>query len=150
MRLSHLVLLALAWLIAGSVPAQELVVFAYPGMPKTDAATLQRLYTGRIVSIRQQSAQPVALVAGHPVRRDFLARLFGQDEGEYIAYWLVRRYVGKGAPPQEFADVDELIGFVTRTPGAVGYALADRLPAGSNIIFRLQPDGRRDSPDTPK
>lgn len=136
MRSSHLLLLVIAWLLAGGVLAQDVVVFAHPGMPKTDAPTLQRLYTGRIVSINQQAARPVGLVAGHPVRREFLARLLGQDEGEYTAYWLVRRYVGKGAPPQEFADVEEVIRFVATTPGTVGYAPVGKLPAGSNIIFR--------------
>lgn len=136
MRRSGLLLLVLAWLAAGSVLAQDVVVFAHPGMPKTDAATLQRLYTGRVVSISQQAARPVGLVAGHPVRREFLIRLLGQDEAEYTAYWLVRRYVGKGAPPQEFADIDELVRFVAATPGTVGYAPVAKLPAGANIIFR--------------
>ena len=136
MKRAQLFLAFLAWLLAGAVLAQEIVVFAHRGMPKSDAVTLKRLYTGRIVSISQLAARPVNLVAGHPVRETFLAKMLGQDEREYTAYWLVRRYVGKGAPPAEFATVDELIAFVVSTPGAVGYAPASQLPAGSNIIFR--------------
>ena len=136
MKRGHLLLLTLAFLMAGAAGAQEIVVFAYRGMPKSDAATLKRLYTGRIVSIGQQSAQPVNLVAGHPLRDAFLARLLGQDEREYTGYWLVRRYVGKGAPPTEFATVEELVAYVGSTPGAVGYATANLLQPDSNIIFR--------------
>lgn len=136
MKRRHLLFMLLAWLAMGTVQAQEIVVFAHHGMPKSDAVTLKRLYTGRVVSIGQQAARPLNLVPGHPVRIAFLDKLLGQDEREYAAYWLVRRYVGKGAPPTEFATVDELIVFVVSTPGAVGYAPASQLPADSNIIFR--------------
>ena len=136
MKRGYLLLMILTSLLAGAVLADDLVVFAHRGMPKSDAATLKRLYTGRIVSISQQSARPVNLVAGHPLRDVFLARLIGQDEREYTGYWLVRRYVGKGAPPAEFATVEEMIEFVGNTPGAVGYAPANLLPPDSNIIFR--------------
>lgn len=129
-------LLFLACLATGTALAQEIVVFAHRGMPKSDAVTLKRLYTGRIVSISQQSARPVNLVPGHPVRKVFLEKLLGQDEREYTGYWLVRRYVGKGAPPAEVASVEEMIEFVGGTPGAVGYAPVSQLPADSNIIFR--------------
>lgn len=136
MKRDHLLLLILAWLTFDAAGAQDLVVFAYRGMPKSDAVTLKRLYTGRVVSINQQSARPVNLVAGHPLRASFLATLLGQDEREYTGYWLVRRYVGKGAPPAEFATVEELIAHVSTTPGAVGYAPFSQLPPDSNIIFR--------------
>jgi hypothetical protein len=126
----------LLWLVASGALAQGVVVFAHAGLPKSDAATLQRLYTGRVVSIGQRAAQPLNLPAGHPVRREFLDQVLGQDEAQYTGYWLVRRYVGKGAPPPELADIDELISYVVATPGAVGYAPATRLPVGSNIIFR--------------
>lgn len=136
MRRRFRLLRCLAWLAAGPALAQDVVVFAHEGMPKSDAATLQRLYTGRAVSINQRAARPLHLVAGHPVRREFLDKVLAQDEGQYTGYWLVRRYVGKGAPPLEFAELDELIRFVAATPGAVGYAPAAKLPPGSNIIFR--------------
>lgn len=115
---------------------EAIAVVAFPGIPKADLSTLQRLYTGRIVSINQQSAFPVNLPSGHPVRQQFLETVLGQDEDHYTGYWLVRRYVGKGAPPQEVADIDELLRFVQTTPGAVGYVPVSRLPQGANVIFR--------------
>jgi hypothetical protein len=105
-------------------------------LPKTDLPSLQRLYTGRVVSIGQQAATPVNLPAGNPVRQRFLETVLGQDEEQYAGYWLVRRYVGKGAPPQELRDVDELLRYVSTTPGAVVYVPASRVPPEANIIFR--------------
>lgn len=120
----------------GALAGEPIVVIAYPGIPKTDAVSLQRLYTGRSVSIAQLSAVPVNLPAGHPARQQFLETLLGQDEEQYTAYWLVRRYVGKGAPPKEVAEVDEVLAYVRNTPGAVGYLPLSAVPPGSNVIFR--------------
>lgn len=135
MKKRLLVLLFAQLASGGTFAGEPVAVIAHAGMPKTDAAALQRLYTGRSVSISQLSAIPVNLQAGHPVRQSFLESL-GQDEEQYTAYWLVRRYVGKGAPPKELTDVGEMLDYVRNTPGAVGYLPLSSVPQGVNIIFR--------------
>jgi len=115
---------------------EAIAVIAFHGLPKADLSTVQRLYTGRIVSINQQPAIPVNLPPGHPVRQQFLETVLGQDEEHYTGYWLVRRYVGKGAPPLVVSDLDELMRVVQSTPGAVGYVPVSRLPQGANVIWR--------------
>lgn len=133
MRCLLLLLFACGAALAGDEP---LVVIGHGSLPKADAPGLLRLYTGRAVSISQQAAVPVNLPAGHPLRQQFLERVLGQNEEQYTGYWLVRRYVGKGAPPKEVADIDELVRYVAATPGAVGYAPPAKVPAGANVIFR--------------
>lgn len=114
----------------------RLVVIGHGAVSKTDVSTLQRLYTGRVVSINEQAAIPVHLPPGDPLRRQFLEVVMKQSEEQYTGYWLVRQYVGKGAPPQEFATVEALIQFITNTPGAVGYVPLSKVPPGGNVIFR--------------
>ena len=128
-------------LIAGAASANdEVVVIASGALPKVDLTTLQRLYTGRIVSVGQQAATPLNLPAGDPLRKRFLEGILGQTEEQYTGYWLVRRYVGKGAPPQEFATVDEMLRQLASTPGAVAYVPVSKVPSGANIIYR--PSGK--------
>ena len=115
---------------------EEVVVIASGALPKVDLPTLQRLYTGRIVSVGQQAATPLNLPAGDPLRKRFLEGILGQTEEQYTGYWLVRRYVGKGAPPQEFATVDEMLRQLASTPGAVAYVPVSKVPSGANIIYR--------------
>lgn len=114
----------------------RLVVIGHSALSKTDISTLQRLYTGRVVSINEQAAIPVHLPPGDPLRRQFLDVVMKQSEEQYTGYWLVRQYVGKGAPPKEFATVDALVKYVTTTPGALGYLPASMVPMGGNVIFR--------------
>ena len=121
----------------GSVgAAEEVVVIGHPAIAKTDKATLQRIYTGRAVSIGAQAVAPVNLPPGNPARDEFLLCCLEQNEEQYTGYWLVRRYVGKGAPPQEMANVDDVVKFVQATPGAIGYVPASKLPRSANVIFR--------------
>lgn len=128
-----LLLLSVAPLCQGQ---EVLVVIAASGLPKIDLAVLQRLYTGRIVSVGDQTVTPVNLAAGNALRQQFLEQFIGQNEEQYTGYWLVRRYVGKGAPPREFASVDEAVKFIGSTPGALGYVPLSKVPPGANIIFR--------------
>lgn len=136
MRKRAIVLLLIALTSPLRAADDPVVVIAYESIPKADLPTLQRLYTGRVVSISRQSAVPVNLPAGHRVRQQFIEMILNQNDEQYTGYWLVRRYVGKGTPPQELADVDELVRYVIATPGAIGYAPLSKVPAGTNIIFR--------------
>ena len=120
-----------------SLQAEEpLALIGHSSLQKTDLATLQRLYTGRVVSLNQQAATPFNLPPGHPLREQFIDNILGQNEEQYSGYWLVRRYVGKGAPPQELASPEEIIRAVSTIPGAVGYVPLSKVPAGGNIIFK--------------
>ena len=115
---------------------EALVLIGHSTLQKTDLATLQRLYRGRVVSLNQQAATPFNLPPGHPLREQFLDNILTQNEEQYSAYWLVRRYVGKGTPPQELSSPEEIIRAVSTIPGAVGYVPLSKVPAGSNIIFK--------------
>ncbi|UCV19621.1 hypothetical protein [Ferribacterium limneticum] len=131
-----LLFLLFACLPALAQAEEALAFIAYGGLPKTEQSTLQRLYTGRVVSIGEQAATPINYPAGHPLRERFLATIMGQSEEQYTGYWLVRRYVGKGAPPLVLPDVDAVVAHVLATPGAVGYVPLSKVPPGGNVIFR--------------
>lgn len=124
--------------LGASLPARandSLLVIAHASL-RGDVDTLRRLYTGRTIEIDGQPAIPVHLSAANAVRRRFFAAVLGQSEEDYQAYWTVRRYVGKGAPPREFATPAELVEHVRTTPGAVGYIDPADLKPGVNVILR--------------
>jgi hypothetical protein len=116
--------------------ANEVLVIGHPGLPRVDAQTLQRLYTGRAIEIADQTVTVVNAPAGSVLRNRFLAAFVQMDEERYRAYWTVRRHVGKGAPPREIDSAAEVIDFVSRTPGAVGYIDATATRPGLNVIAR--------------
>lgn len=112
------------------------VLIGSPGLPRIDAATAARLYTGRMIEVAGQPVTVVNPPMGSPLRQRFLALVLQQDEEQYRAYWTVRRHVGKGAPPRELASSADVILFVGSTPGAIGYIDASELRGGMNVLLR--------------
>ncbi len=112
-----------------------LVVIAHPTVGRVDAPTLQRLYTGRAIEASGTLVTVVNLSPGHPLRERFLAQGLAQDNEKYVAYWTVRRHIGKGVPPREFKTPAEVIEFVQATPGGMGYIPASEWRQGMNVVF---------------
>ena len=128
----------LLWAMPRLAPAQSVavVVIGHPGLEKMDTATLQRIFTGRVVEVGGRPVTPINAVSGSPVRAKFLQTYLQQDEDKYVAYWTVRRYIGKGVPPRELTSPDEVIRFIAATPGAIGYVPESSLPPGANVLLR--------------
>lgn len=101
--------------------AEGLVVVAHPDTPALNEGTLQKIYLGKVVEVNGHSIVPVNLNKGNILRMAFMQQVLAQDDDKFTAYWTVRRYIGQGSPPREFATVREELEFVRATPGAVGY-----------------------------
>lgn len=116
--------------------AGEIVVIGNSNVPKIDAETVQKIYTGKYISVAGVSVTPVGVKPGTTMRNRFLHDYLNQDEEKYTAYWTVRRYIGKGAPPVELSSPADVINYVQTTPGAVGYIDEADLKQGVNVIAR--------------
>ena len=113
-----------------------LVLVAHTNVPRIDLATAQRLYSGRAVEVGGVSVVVVNAPPGTRLRERFLAAVMGQDDDKYVAYWTVRKHIGKGTPPRELKSVAETIDFVQTTPGGLGYVTAADVKPGMNIVLR--------------
>ena len=130
-------LCATASLVTLPARADEgVVVIANAPLRGVDAEAIKRIYGGRMVELDGQPLRPVQLAAGHALRRRFANAVLQQSDEDFIAYWTVRRYIGKGAPPRELASSAEVIAYVMANPGAVGYIDASELRHGMNVVLR--------------
>ncbi len=138
-RIQKLIALVLC-LLAGTTFAQDradaLVMIGHAGVPRLDAATAQRLYTGRAVEVAGNPATVFNAPSGSKARERFMAAVMAMDDDRYVAYWTVRRHVGKGTPPRELKTAAEVIEQVQATPGAIGYVLASELKPGLNVVLK--------------
>lgn len=115
---------------------EGLAVIAHPGVRGLDLEALKRLYTGRMVELDGLPLRPLNLPAGTALRQRFLRAVLQQDDEDYIAYWTVRRHIGKGVPPRELRSSAEVLDLVARTPGAVGYVESAELKPGVSVLLR--------------
>jgi ABC-type phosphate transport system substrate-binding protein len=125
-----------ASLLFAQAHAGEIVVIGNSNVPKMDSVTIQKVYTGKVISVSGINITPVGIKSGTAARNLFLQEFLNQDEEKYTAYWTVRRYIGKGAPPAELASDADVINYVQSTPGAVGYIDEADLKPGMNVIAR--------------
>ncbi|MBK1720854.1 hypothetical protein [Thiocystis violacea] len=131
-----LITLLLIW---SSAAMAELAVIGHPGLKPIDLATLQRIYTGKVVEVDGIRVTPLNLPPGHRVREAFLRAYLDQDDAKYIGYWTVRRYVGKGTPPRELGSEAAIIQYVSKNPGAIGYIDANGLTGEFKVLYRSSP-----------
>lgn len=122
---------------ASVAPVGAVMVVANVDTPPLDEDTLQKIYLGKVVEVNGRPVIPVNLSKGSVVRKAFMEQILTQDDDKFIAYWTVRRYIGKGTPPREFDTIEQQLAFVRSTPGAVGYVdqSAD-VKQGLRTLFR--------------
>jgi len=131
-----LLLLTLVTLLFDLRAADEVVVIGHASIKKLTMTTVARIYTGRVIEVDGVSVTAVNANVGNPLREHFLRIYLGQNEDKYTAYWTVRRYIGKGASPREFGNSNDIINFVTTTPGAIGYIKESDIRPGLNVLLR--------------
>ena len=135
-RVIRAVLVALACIASAAHAAGGVVVIGHAGLGHLDAATLQKIYTGKVIELEGIPVTAVNANAGSEIRSRFLQTFLNQDEDRYTAYWTVRRYIGKGASPREMSTSAEVIRFVKATPGAIGYIDENELQPGVNVLLK--------------
>lgn len=116
--------------------AGEIVIVAHPSVPRLDRQTVARIYTGKVVELDGLRVCPIDLPVGDPTRTRFLTRWVNKDDANYVAYWTVRRYVGKGSPPVVAHGIAEMQGIIAERPGCIGYADEAELKPGTHIVGR--------------
>lgn len=130
-------LLAILACIAGDLKAGGgVVVIGHPNLTSLDALTLEKVYTGRVIEVNGIPVTAINANSGSNVRARFLQMFLHQDEDKYTAYWVVRRYIGKGAPPREISGSAATLDFVRSTPGAIGYIEESDVQPGVNILLK--------------
>lgn len=131
-----LVVASLVFVATASGAADRIVIIGHAALHKIDAATVQRIYMGKVVMVDGTPVVPFNVAPGQAMRQRFLADYLQQDEDKFTAYWTVRRYVGKGAPPREVKDTAAMLEQINKTPGALGYIEEGDVTPGMNVLLR--------------
>ena len=79
---------------------------------------------------------PINLPVGTPTRSSFMTQVVGKDDNAYIAYWVVRRSIGRGASPKEFASPSDVIDYVKNTSGTIGYIDEKDITSGVKVLLK--------------
>lgn len=108
-------------LFAARLQAQVLVI-VHPEMSaeSVSKADLSKVYTGTASRIAGTHVVPVLLKEGS-VHSDFLTNSIGKSPVSLIVIWRGLVLSGQATMPKTFNSEEELVRYVARTPGAIGY-----------------------------
>jgi ABC-type phosphate transport system substrate-binding protein len=76
---------------------------------------------------------PVVLGKGDTAR-EFLRNYVKKTPQQFSTFWKKQVFTGKGTPPKEFDTDSELIEFVQKTSGAVGFVAASTEPENVKVV----------------
>ena len=115
--------------------AGDVVVIGHANLGKLDATMVQKIFSGKLVKVDGIDVIAVNVKSG-PLRDQFLQTYLQQNDAKYTAYWAIRLFIGKGAPPPELSSPADVIQFVQSTPGAIGYVDESDLVDSVRILAR--------------
>ena len=124
-------ILCLTLLLATSMAARsaDFVVIANPKLAdgSISASDLKQIYLGTKTSLNGQSVEPVVAQSG-PFHEQFVSACLGKTEAGLKNYFRNLVFSGKGSMPRSFATSAEVVSYVSKTPGAIGY-----VDSGANL-----------------
>lgn len=77
---------------------------------------------------------PVDQSSSSKVREQFSQQIHGKSTGAIRNYWQQAAFSGSGTAPTEKASDSDVIEYVKKTPGAIGYISADANVSGVKVI----------------
>jgi ABC-type phosphate transport system substrate-binding protein len=136
-----LVALALA-MPRGTVSAQgsptpAYVVIVHPSNPE---ATLQRAFVEDAFLKKStrwannEAIRPVDLSPDSPVRRRFSEELLKRSVEAVRIYWQQIIFAGRDIPPPELDSDEEVVKYVLKHPGGIGYVSGTANAGGAKIV----------------
>jgi ABC-type phosphate transport system substrate-binding protein len=127
MKLSILILLSAAAFAA------DVVVVANPSVKATDvsAEELKLVFLGTKTSLSDGSPVEPVLAQSGAAHEAFLKTYVGKSEPALRNHFKSLVFTGKGSMPKSFASDAEIVAFVAKTKGAIGYLAA--APAAGGV-----------------
>ena len=88
-----------------------------------------------------EAAKPIVQAIGSQSRLLFMDKIINKTESKWRAHWARLLFTGKGTPPEEISNKNELLEMVSKNKGAVGYFVGNRMESdGVKVLMALPVD----------
>ena len=97
------------------------------------------VFLGKVTSLPDgSSATLVDLPESSPLRDEFYLKVANKSSSQAKAYWAKLYFTGRGVPPREAINSNEVKRILNSTPGAIGYIERSALDNSVKVIFEAQ------------
>lgn len=128
-------------LISGQVLAQsyKVIVNKDSSISSLTKDQISKLFLKKVTRFTDgTTALPVDLVSDSSIRQAFSGEIHGQSVASVRKYWQKQIFSGRGVPPPEKHNDQEVIAFVEANPGAIGYISASTSTDDVKVINIIQ------------
>lgn len=134
MRIPLLIGLVSVFAFAASAAAEETVILnGASAVAELTEDDLKDYYLGKKASWPDGSKVVVVVLKDGPSHDKLMGRL-GKSSSQFTTGWKKLVFTGKGAMPEQVGSEDDLVAFVAKTPGAIGYADAGKVKDGVKAV----------------
>ncbi len=111
---------------AAEAPGFVVIVNAGNPVSELPAAEVSKIFLKRLITWKAsgEKARPVDLAESSPVREAFSRQVHGKRAQDIEAHWQTMIFSGRDVPPPKKASEEEVIAYVARYPGGIGYVSA--------------------------
>ncbi|MFM2125450.1 MAG: hypothetical protein RL328_1901 [Acidobacteriota bacterium] len=130
---------SLLFFLATAIQGADYVIIANSslGDAQITASDLKQIFLGVKTTVGGQHVEPVVAQAGL-AHRQFVLDCLGKSETGLKHYYRMALFSGRSSMPRAFATEDEIVAFVARTKGAIGY-VSDSANLAGVVRLRTQP-----------
>ncbi|MDY0362870.1 MAG: substrate-binding domain-containing protein [Desulforegulaceae bacterium] len=101
---------------------------------KLSASEIKDIFLGEKTSWQDNKKVNFVILKDSEVHREFLEKYVDKTPMGYNSFWKKLVFVGKGKAPTSFSSAKELVDYVAKTDGAIGYISSEEKTAEVKII----------------
>jgi ABC-type phosphate transport system substrate-binding protein len=125
--------------IANESPRAGLVVvagsdFSMSKLTKSEVGAI--FLQKRVNGPGEQPLVPVFLPASSDTATEFAENVLGKSPKQLRAYWNLKVLTGRLKPPVVVETTEELVTYLNRNPGSIGYMSESALKSGLKVLYR--------------
>ena len=119
--------------VTPAVAEETVIVNGASAVANLSLDDLKDYYLGKKASWPDGSKVVVVVLKDGPSHDKLMGKL-GKSSSQFTTGWKKLVFTGKGAMPEQVGNEDELVAFVAKTPGAIGFADAGKVKEGVKAV----------------
>jgi ABC-type phosphate transport system substrate-binding protein len=130
--------MVLSWAIR-EADADEVMVIANPSVPaeSLDPEAIKNIFLGKTAKWDNNDMVTIVVSESAVVHQEFLKKYIKRTENQFTNVWRQNLFTGKGTQPVKVKTIEELVEYVSKNTGAIGYISSDvALPSSVKVLAK--------------
>ncbi len=138
MKLLIKLLVACSLAVSSQAFAEVSVIVNKANTDSLDAEELKKIYLGKMKSFHSgEKVEVYALDSSNETTQEFQQKVLNKSNSQYKSYWSKLVFTGKGIPPKELANANEIIEQVSKNTNAIGFVETSEVTGDVKVVAKF-------------